>query len=137
MNKNFWLIDIWEEKKYADLWSVNHFLGGIILAQITYSFNLSFWSGLVLAVFLMMGWELYELAVGIEESAYNKSTDIGFGVLGFLSYVFFLIKLKYFKYIFIVIFIVFIILELLGYLAYRLRIKRDISRGLENNSLRD
>ena len=134
MNKNFWLIDIWEEKKYADLWSVNHFLGGVILAQLTVSFNLSFWSGLVLAVFLMMGWELYELAMGIEESAYNKSTDIGFGVLGFLFHVFFLIKLKYYKYIFISIFIVFIILELLGYLAYRLRIKRDTSKGLENNS---
>lgn len=124
MNKD-WFINIWEEGKYADLWSVNHFLGGIVLAQMTIYLNLSFLSGLLLAVFLMVGWELYELAMGIEESAYNKSTDIGFGVLGFLFYVFYILKLKYYKYVFIVAFSLFVLLEFLGYLAYRLRIKRD------------
>jgi len=131
MNRDFWLINIWKEGKYADLWSLNHFLGGVILAQIMLYFNFSFWAGLILAVFLMATWETYELFVGIEETICNKSTDIGFGVLGFLLHVFFLIKLGF--VVFISVLIAFAFLELWGYLAYRLRIKRDRPRGIEIN----
>ena len=121
MNKDFWLAGIWEEGICVDFWSVNHFLGGMILGYFSLVFNINFWVGLVFASLIIVGWEAYELLQNIEELPCNKFFDIFLGIAGFLILA--LEWLNFNHYFFGIVLITFVFLELWGFYGYKYRKK--------------
>jgi hypothetical protein len=81
LNKN---LDIREEGKYLDLWSVNHFLSGVVFASWILRFTFNIWFIFGIYFILAVLWEVYEFYGGIFEHFGNKVMDVVTGVVGFL-----------------------------------------------------
>ncbi|MBU6214738.1 hypothetical protein KGM48_02750 [Patescibacteria group bacterium] len=76
--------DIWREGKWLDLWSVVHLLSGASIGFAFYFLSLNS-AVVVTAVFLgLIGYEIWEKAVQIEEVPTNRILDVIVGVLSFL-----------------------------------------------------
>jgi len=84
MNKNSCLIRLWKNGKYVDLWSVVHFVAGMVLWYSVAFTGFSFFSCFIFAFILMVLWEFCEWLCKIQESIYNKITDIIIGLIGFI-----------------------------------------------------
>lgn len=82
---SLWFIKIWEDKKYFDLWHLNHFLAGALLGFLAIFYNFSFWIGLSIALIPMILWEFLELKLHPEETPFNKLFDVVFGIIGFFT----------------------------------------------------
>lgn len=83
----------WREGHFVDLWSINHFLSGVVLASIIFHFDISFTFGMVIAFILFVGWEVAEVALGIKEHAPNMAMDVVCDFAGFLLLSYYLISL--------------------------------------------
>ncbi|HLC53628.1 MAG TPA: hypothetical protein VJK03_03715 [Candidatus Nanoarchaeia archaeon] len=112
-----WYLKIWENGDYFDLWHVNHFLAGILLAGATIYFKLNFILGLIISMILMLSWEIFEVVKEIRETKFNRIMDILLGVAGF--FLLYGISKNAIVYVFAASLIVWTILELWGYIAYR------------------
>ena len=114
-------IDIWKNGKYIDLWSVNHTLAGCLLGALTFFFRIDFIFGFAVSILLMVGWEIYEIIYKVEETPYDRISDVVTGVLGFLAIfaLFPKVQIKTADMIFIGILGLWIFLEWWGYMAYR------------------
>ena len=125
---NSWKVKIWKNKSYVDLWSVNHFLAGVLLFGLSAFFDMGFWSGLIISLILMIVWEIYELLNNVIETKWNRFFDILLGTLGFLIFFFlngsYLSRTGFFT-VFICALVIWLTLQLWGYHAYKV-IKKGI-----------
>jgi hypothetical protein len=120
MNK--WFYRVWTKGKYLDLWSVNHTLAGSVIAWPLYKWEVPWVYNFIIAMVLIVGWEVYEITHDIEETWQNRSTDIITGIIGFVFISSYLVKLgdtvQYWIYFWIL--GVWLILEIWGYVAYKI-----------------
>jgi hypothetical protein len=77
----------WNEGKYLDFWSIVHFLSGALMGLVGFLTPFSFIDTFIIAVTLMVMYELWEVYISIGEHIANCVTDVFIGALGFmLSY---------------------------------------------------
>ena len=76
---------IWKEGKYLDLWSLPHFLVGIILGHIFIYFNLSLTIALIATLVIKTVWEVYEHKYVTIEAVPNKILDVIIGLIGLIT----------------------------------------------------
>lgn len=122
MTKHSWYISVWKNKSYIDLWSVNHFLAGVLLEGVAVFVGMEFWASFIIAMLILIGWEIFEITNHIEETIGNRFTDLFLGAIGFLllHYLFTSWLSSVGFYItFIIALIVWVVLELWGFCAYR------------------
>ena len=87
-----------KDRKYLDLWSLGHFLFGIIIGFLVKHIGFGFITSLFLSLFVMSLWEIIEPRIvfkyiikkSFNEKLANQITDIICGFLGFLVYWFFI-----------------------------------------------
>lgn len=76
--------NLFEEGLYLDLWSVPHFLFGLIVfiffIDKKFRLELSFLFTAILAI----GWEIFEIRVKVTEVYTNRITDVVLTLLGFV-----------------------------------------------------
>ncbi|MES2087890.1 MAG: hypothetical protein V4467_02760 [Patescibacteria group bacterium] len=119
--------DVRNDGKYIDLWSVNHFLSGIVYSGWMFEWGFSLWFVFISYFVLAVLWELYELYAGIFEHLGNKVMDVVTGVIGF--FLIFLTHIFDYKNLLIVT-AIYIILELYCYIDYQLRGKHQPSSNI-------
>ena len=79
------MVDIWENRKYLDLWSVNHVLYGLVFGYFLNSFEVSFELSFFLVFLIMIVHELIEYRSAIvQETWQNHFFDIVTTMGGFL-----------------------------------------------------
>lgn len=74
---------LWERRKGLDLWSVPHFLFGVLMAAAPPLLDVSLLTALALTVVLALLWELYEKIVGIQETLLNGLFDLILPIMSF------------------------------------------------------
>lgn len=116
-----WYYDIWVDGKYLDLWSVNHTLAGGVIAGPLYNLSIRFSYSFLIALVLIIGWEVYEAVRDIEETWQNRVTDtivaiIGFGIL-WMFYPKWSPNIQLIVYLPLL--IIWVALEIWGYMAYK------------------
>ncbi len=79
----------WNERKYFDLWTANHFLFGMISAILLFRYGANVREAFVIAIILFVVWELIEVATKAGEAWTNQLIDIVVGMLGFLAVFYF------------------------------------------------
>lgn len=75
--------DIWREGKYLDLWSVPHFLSGIVLGLIMHFLNYQAVPTFIIAFLILVAYEMFEVIVKIEETRMNRVLDVVVGMVSF------------------------------------------------------
>jgi hypothetical protein len=125
MNMEKWYYRVWDNKKYLDLWSVNHTLAGLVIAGPLYYFSVRFSISFIIALILIIAWEVFEYVQEIKEAWQNSATDIITGIIGFLFLWHFLpiwsgeVNL----WVYFISLAAWIFFEIWGYLAYRAGVK--------------
>ncbi len=76
--------DLWQEGEYLDLWSVPHFLSGVLLACFLYLLHLPFLFAATLAMIILIAYEIFEIKVGIYETVWNRRLDVIVGMTSFV-----------------------------------------------------
>ncbi|HCR52484.1 TPA: hypothetical protein DIV48_02430 [Candidatus Kaiserbacteria bacterium] len=74
---------LWERGRGLDLWSVPHFLFGILGAMLPQLFGISSLTAFALVVICALLWEVYEKLANIRETVLNSLFDIILSILGF------------------------------------------------------
>ncbi len=122
--------DLWAEGKYFDFWSVNHFLSGLAVGAALFLFHVSFLSALIIAVLIFIAYELFEVALQIEEHMVNRITDVVVDTAGFFAAVYFSLVLKepLSATFLVIIVLLLLVLTILGYDAW---VKRTKKKGKE------
>jgi hypothetical protein len=118
--------DWWRKGKAIDLWSIPHFLFGVLMGFLPHVTNISFFTGLALTVILGMLWEIYEKFVEIKETILNSIFDV---VLPMGSFILTTEILRLYPYLqpadlwvlMGAVFIVYAFTNISGWLAYRRR----------------
>ncbi|MFZ2167859.1 MAG: hypothetical protein WAV50_03235 [Minisyncoccia bacterium] len=117
--------DWWQKGRAFDLWSIPHFLFGVLTAFLPQLTGLSFLSALALTIIFAMLWEVYEKFVEIKETIQNSLLDIILPVVAFTltSYVLRLCSFYYDDLVVIAtgVFILYVFTNISGWLAYRRR----------------
>ena len=75
--------DWWQKGRGLDLWSIPHFLFGILMSFLPMLTDVSFLTALTLTLILAMLWEIYEKFVGIKETIQNSVLDIILSIVAF------------------------------------------------------
>lgn len=75
--------DIWREGDYLDLWSVPHFLSGMVVAFALYFFGFEARSAFVIAFLLLIAYEMFEVIAEIDETRWNRTLDVVVGMVSF------------------------------------------------------
>jgi hypothetical protein len=75
--------DWWQKGRALDLWSIPHFLFGILMSFLPQLLGISFLTSLSLTVILAMLWEIYEKFVDIKEAVLNSLFDIILPIVAF------------------------------------------------------
>jgi len=75
--------DWWQRGRAFDLWSIPHFLFGILTAFLPPLTGMSISTALVLTLILGMLWEIYEKLVDIKETAMNILFDMILPIVAF------------------------------------------------------
>lgn len=74
----------WDHARLFDAWSFVHALWGLILGTVFSIFGWSFTVSFLVALSLMILWEVFEYIIKIIESFSNVFSDIFVGIVGFL-----------------------------------------------------
>ncbi len=123
--------DWWQKGRAFDLWSIPHFLFGVLMAFLPPLASFSLISALSLTVILAMLWELYERFANLQEAPLNSSLDIVLAISAFVltSFLFSRYALRHDELLVALtaIFIVYVFTNISGWLAYRRR-ARDFMR---------
>jgi len=124
--KNRWYVKIWEEGHNFDFWHVSHFISGILFAYLVSHFDINLYAGFIFSFILMVGWELFEINLGIEETKFNMYFDVIFSVIAFWLTVY--LEKNYFSPLFFQSFFeislaVYSILGVWGFFAFIVRAK--------------
>src|SRR4051794_30035219 len=77
-------MDIWREGKWVDLWSTVHFLSGVSLGLGMYFFTFGTMGSIIITLLLLIGYEMWEAMVKIEETPQNRFMDVVVGIASFL-----------------------------------------------------
>lgn len=75
--------DWWRKGRAFDLWSIPHFLFGILTGFLPALTDISFLTALVCTLVFALSWEFYEKIVGIRESVQNILLDVTLPVVAF------------------------------------------------------
>lgn len=75
--------DIWREGEYLDLWSVPHFLSGMAVALGLYLFGFATNAAFIIALLLLVAYEMFEVIAKIEETRWNRVLDVVVGMVSF------------------------------------------------------
>lgn len=117
--------DWWQKGKAFDLWSIPHFLFGILTAFIPPLTGVSLLIALTITLLFALFWELYENFIGVKERIQNSLLDIILPIVAFTltSYLFLLYSFTYEE---LVVFasavgLVYLFTNISGWLAYRRR----------------
>ncbi len=120
--------DWWQKGRGLDLWSIPHFLFGILTGFLPSLIGISFLTALTLTLILAMSWEIYEKFVGIKETIQNSVLDIILPIFSFTLTSFILLVYPLHPNDLLVVAIavlaLYIFTNLSGWLAYRRR-QRD------------
>src|SRR3989344_5453663 len=76
----------WKEGMYLDLWSVVHFITGLIFAAVFSAISDSFWLGFVILAFFTILYEFAEYAFKVREHIQNADCDVVFALCAFAIY---------------------------------------------------
>lgn len=89
-------MDIWKHGKYVDMWSLVHFLSGLILFTGFYELGIKLIPSLILSTIMLIAWEVFEWMVNIIEPSINVTMDIVIGLLGFFlgAYLYYFLKIE-------------------------------------------
>jgi hypothetical protein len=79
---------LWKKGKYLDLWSLIHFVCGLVFGSIMVLFTGSFGLSFLVVFILKIVWEIYEFKTGIIEEVPNKILDVVVGLIGFVVFYF-------------------------------------------------
>lgn len=83
----FWNIELWE-RAYIDLWSIPHFLFGIIGFYILYKAGFKKITSFALVFLFAVLWEMFEFFTPVQEYFTNIVTDVVLALLGFIFIIF-------------------------------------------------
>lgn len=75
--------DWWKRGRAFDLWSIPHFLFGIVTALLPSLFGVSLAQALVLTLTLALSWELFERYAGVKETFLNGLADVLLPIVAF------------------------------------------------------
>lgn len=75
-------MDIWRHGRYVDLWSLVHFLSGVLLALGFYGLGFALTIAVTFSAILLIAWEVFEWAIRIIEPTPNVLVDVLIGFLG-------------------------------------------------------
>lgn len=122
--------DWWQKGRGLDLWSIPHFLFGILMAFVPPLTDISFSMALIFTAILAVLWELFEMYIGIKETVLNSLLDV-FLPIGAFIITSYLLRLYSFRYdeilvATVAVFVLYIFTNLSGWLAYRRR-SRDFT----------
>jgi hypothetical protein len=73
----------WRERKFIDLWSLVHFLGGFAIGGILILLDFEPYIAGAIAAALFAGWEIFEILAKIHEHGSNRISDIVIDYSGF------------------------------------------------------
>lgn len=74
---------LWRERKFLDMWSLVHLLGGFAIGGILLLLNIDTYIASAIAVALFAGWEIFEIVTKIHEHAFNRLSDMIVDYAGF------------------------------------------------------
>lgn len=77
--------DWWKRGRALDLWSIPHFLFGILMAFLPPLIGISLLSALSLTLILALVWEVYEKLIGIKETVLNIVSDFILPIVAFTA----------------------------------------------------
>ena len=77
--------DWWQRGRAFDLWSIPHFLFGVLAGMISPLTGISLLTAFALTLLLALVWELYEKIVGIKETPLNIVSDVVLSIVAFTS----------------------------------------------------
>ena len=117
--KQHWTIRIWNDGRYFDLWHLNHFLAGALLASLSIFLNLNFWLGFIISIGVLLAWELFEIVKNIKETFFNTVFDVIFGIVAFLIVYQLRLSIATQELLFWVVLVLWLTVELWGFYAYR------------------
>lgn len=121
-----WGIKIWVNRRYIDLWSLNHLLTGGVIAGVSVLSSIPFWTSVIILFFLLFLWEVYEILIKIKETVANRVLDIVFGLIGYATmYIVMNLELLNNIMLFLIVTILFVIMNLWGWIAYKIRSSDD------------
>ena len=75
--------DWWRKGRAFDLWSIPHFLFGILTGFLPALTGISFLTALVCTLVFALSWEFYEKIIGIRESVQNILLDVTLPIVAF------------------------------------------------------
>ena len=116
--------NIWQSGEWVDLWSVPHFLFGVIVGFLPLLFRVAFEPALLLLIIVALLWEAFELVRGYFEYKSNSFMDVALSVVGFLGVYFLIIPYLAMEVavpVLIIIFATYLLLNYLGWRAYHRR----------------
>jgi len=82
--KIFKRTDLWREGEWLDLWSVVHFFSGSLIGLGFYFLHVGAFAGVMLALTLLIAYEMWERLMQMEETFANGCMDVVVGMFSFL-----------------------------------------------------
>lgn len=123
--------DWWQKGRAFDLWSIPHFLFGILMAFSPPLTGISFLTVLSLTAILAILWELFEKYIGIKETVLNRLLDVFLPIGACIVTSYALLSYSYRREELLVVatavFILYIFTNISGWMAYRRR-NRNFTR---------
>lgn len=117
--------DWWQKGRAFDLWSIPHFLFGILTGFLPPLTGMSTPTALALTLILALLWELYEKFVDIKETVQNSLLDVILPIVAFIltSYVLHIYTFHYDNLVVVAIAVLalYAFTNISGWLAYRRR----------------
>lgn len=81
---------MWREGEWLDLWSVVHFLSGMSVGFVLYTFKFAAPAAAIVAFLAFFAYEMWEALVKISETPTNRVMDVVVGMVSFWLAFFFL-----------------------------------------------
>ena len=123
--------DWWKKGRAFDLWSIPHFLFGILMAFLPPLADISFGFALSLTLVFAVLWELFEMIIGIKETVLNSLLDVFLPIVGYIITSYIILSYSYHQddltVIAVAVLAVYIFTNLSGWRAYRRR-QREFMR---------
>ncbi|HMP67122.1 MAG TPA: hypothetical protein PKA60_00025 [Candidatus Paceibacterota bacterium] len=120
----FYDVKLWK-RKYIDLWTIPHFLIGVIFAFVAIIENFSVFNSFYLLVALAVLWELFEVKYNLTEPFTNRIVDVFASITGFY---FAVVLIDYFdpqgdlfRNILYFLMIIYVVSNIIGWLCKHLR----------------
>ncbi len=119
--KRPWALRIWDDKRYFDLWHLNHFLAGALISSAGILMGFTFEINLVVTISFAIAWEIFEMAKGIEETKFNRAFDVIFALTAFSIIYFMNLPAAELQSLFIICLALGLVVQFWGLYAFRVR----------------